>query len=93
MTRPPYSELKPGRAACFWKVDIENDLGDHVYQGIVILAGIVLGYKVHRIGGSLGARIGKWVGGTNNMRTPKQPSKLIVIRESSGHCPGLVAMR
>jgi hypothetical protein len=56
--------VRPRRAACHWKVDIENDLTDrkiNVYmpQGAVILAALYLGYKVQRIRGSVGARIGK----------------------------------
>ena len=58
------AEVRPGRAACFWKVDIENDLTDrkiNIYmpQGAVILAALYLGYKVHRIRESVGGRIGK----------------------------------
>jgi hypothetical protein len=56
--------IRPRRAACHWKVDIENDLTDqkiNVYmpQGAVVLAALYLGYKVHRIRGSVGARIGR----------------------------------
>jgi hypothetical protein len=56
--------VRPNRAACHWKVDIENDLGNreiHVYmpQGAVMLAALYLGYKVHPIRGSVGGRIGK----------------------------------
>lgn len=56
--------IRPRRAACFWKVDIENDLSrdnTHTYmlQGAVILVALYLGYEVHRIRGSVGARIGK----------------------------------
>ena len=58
-------QLRPGRAACFWTVDLEGVLGRlniqprHIAQGIVILAALSLGSKIHRIRGSLGARIGK----------------------------------
>ena len=56
--------VRPRRAACHWKVDIENDLtyrkiNIYMPQGAVILAALYLGYKVHRIRGSVGARIGK----------------------------------
>lgn len=56
--------VRPKRAACHWKVDIENDLTDqkiNIYmpQGAVILAALYLRYKVHRIRGSVGGRIGK----------------------------------
>jgi hypothetical protein len=57
-------EVRPGRAACHWKVDIENDLTAqkidiYMPQGAVILAALYLGYKVRRIRGSVGGRIGK----------------------------------
>jgi len=43
-------KIRRGRAACFWKVDIENDLGNkkiltYMPQGAVILATRSTGYE------------------------------------------------
>ena len=86
--------LRPRRAACFWKVDIANAYGNRVPDGIVILAAASLGYRIHRIRGSLGARIGdKTMDGWNERTLRRRPGKLTVIRNAGWACPMLVAMR
>jgi len=63
ITRNP--ELKGRISTYHWKHEVENWLRtdgikpDYIAQGVFILAAYHLGYKIHRIRGDLGARIGK----------------------------------
>jgi hypothetical protein len=58
-------ELKGRRSAYHWKHQVENWLRtdgikpDYIAQGVFILAALHMGYRIHRIRGDLGARIGR----------------------------------
>jgi hypothetical protein len=58
-------DLEGKRNAYHWKHSVENWLRpnnikpDYISQGVFILAAIYMGYKIHRIKKSTGARIGE----------------------------------
>jgi hypothetical protein len=58
-------ELKGRISAYHWKHEVENWLRtdgikpNYIAQGVFILAALHMGYRIHRIRGSIGARIGK----------------------------------
>jgi hypothetical protein len=94
-----YFDLVWRKSTYHLKHQVENRLRenhmkpDYIPQGVFILAAISMGYKIHRIPDSSGARIGEWVGIPQNLKIRTRPGKLTVIHEAAWHCPKLVAMR
>ena len=94
-----FYDLVPRNGAYHLKHQVEKWLQqkqlkpDYIAEGVFILAAVHSGYRIRRVKHSTGARIGNWVGVPLNLKIPKRPGKLTVIREAGWQCPGLVQMR